>query len=353
MPQPRGWQTRGRRSWRPAARGFGVIAALLTAGESGGGADLTEALAYAYQNNPQLLAQRASLRATDEEVPQALSGLAADRHREHPGRVQPRRSDRDQRADRQPKRRSTRALKAARWRFRRPSRSIAAAAPKRQTRQAINTVQAARAQTLSVETDVFHAVVTAFLDVVRDQNLLEVARNNEQVLRRQLEATRDRFRVGEVTRTDVAQAEAALAQAIAQRITAEGNLEISRSLYTRAVGHPPQRLVMPRRAPGPAGDAGRGAGACRDQQFQRDFGDVYRSRRARQCRFRPRPAAAAGFDRRQHRAQHCAVGQPVQCAHRHRLGGRPGDHAALRSGQCLCADAAGGADRRATAQPGR
>ena len=105
------------------------------------------------------------------------------------------------------------------------------------TKRAINTVQAARAQTLSVETDVFTNVVTAFLNVVRDQNLLEVARNNEQVLRRQLEATRDRFRVGEATRTDVAQAEAALAQAIAQRITAEGTLETSRSLYARVVGH--------------------------------------------------------------------------------------------------------------------
>ena len=115
-----------------------------------------------------------------------------------------------------------------------------------QTRQAINTVQAARAQTLSVETDrLYQAVATAFLDVVRDQTLLDVARNNEQVLRRQLEATRDRFRVGEVTRTDVAQAESSLAQAIAQRITAEGNLETSRSPYTRAVGHPPERLVMP------------------------------------------------------------------------------------------------------------
>src|SRR6185312_13120306 len=90
---------------------------------------------------------------------------------------------------------------------------------------------------------------TAFLNVVRDQNLLEVSRNNELVLRRQLEATRDRFRVGEVTRTDVAQAEAALAQAIAQRITAEGNLETSRSLYSRAVGHPPERLLMPSERP--------------------------------------------------------------------------------------------------------
>jgi outer membrane protein len=118
-----------------------------------------------------------------------------------------------------------------------------------QTRQAINTVQAGRAQTLGIETQVFQAVAQAYLDVVRDQTLVEVSRNNEQVLRRQLEATRDRFRVGEVTRTDVAQAESSLAQATAQRINAEGQLEVSRASYARAVGHPPGRLVMPRERP--------------------------------------------------------------------------------------------------------
>src|SRR5205823_14661506 len=97
------------------------------------------------------------------------------------------------------------------------------------TRQAVNTVQAARAQTLGVETTVFQAVAQSYLDVVRDQTLVEVSRNNEAVLRKQLDATRDRFRVGEVTRTDVAQAESSLAQATAQRIQAEGNLETSRS----------------------------------------------------------------------------------------------------------------------------
>src|SRR5439155_786453 len=69
------------------------------------------------------------------------------------------------------------------------------------TRQALNTVQSTRAQTLGVETTVFQAVAQAYLDVVRDQTLVEVNRNNEQVLRRQLEATQDRFRVGEVTRS--------------------------------------------------------------------------------------------------------------------------------------------------------
>jgi TolC family type I secretion outer membrane protein len=84
---------------------------------------------------------------------------------------------------------------------------------------------------------------------VRDQALLQVNRNNVAVLRKQLEATQDRFRVGEVTRTDVAQAEASLAQAVGQLVTAQGNLEISREEYVRAVGHPPGTLMLPRERP--------------------------------------------------------------------------------------------------------
>ena len=110
-------------------------------------------------------------------------------------------------------------------------------------------MQATRAQTLGVETTVFQAVAQAYIDVVRDQTLVEVNRNNEQVLRKQLEATRDRFRVGEVTRTDVAQAESSLAQATANRISSEGQLEISRANYARTVGHPPGRLILPRERP--------------------------------------------------------------------------------------------------------
>lgn len=253
MPQPRGGPTRGRQAWRLGAwsfgvRGLGVAAVVAVAGSPAPAQTLTEALAYAYQNNPQLLAQRAALRATDEEVPQALSNwrptvnLTTQTGFNRSGLT------------------TTSPLtgtESTNYRsFISRSVQLQASQPvyrggrtEAQTRRAINDVQAARAQTLSVETTVFTNVVTAFLNVVRDQNLLEVARNNEQVLRRQLEATRDRFRVGEVTRTDVAQAEAALAQAIAQRITAEGTLETSRSLYTRAVGHPPERLIMPSERP--------------------------------------------------------------------------------------------------------
>src|SRR3954453_23372979 len=73
MPQLRGCPTRGRRPWSLAARGLAAAAALLIAGNPAATQTLPEALAYAYQNNPQLQAQRAALRATDEEVPQALS----------------------------------------------------------------------------------------------------------------------------------------------------------------------------------------------------------------------------------------------------------------------------------------
>ena len=118
-----------------------------------------------------------------------------------------------------------------------------------QTRQAINLVQSARAQTLAVETTVFQAVMQAFFDTYRDQTLVEVNRNNENVLKKQLDATRDRFRVGEVTRTDVAQAESSLAQATANRIASEGQLEVSRANYTRAVGHPPGRLILAKERP--------------------------------------------------------------------------------------------------------
>jgi outer membrane protein TolC len=84
---------------------------------------------------------------------------------------------------------------------------------------------------------------------VENQALVEVDRNNVEVLRKQLEATQDRFRVGEVTRTDVAQAEASLAQGQGTLTTAEGTLAQSRAEYVAAVGHPPGILLFPRDRP--------------------------------------------------------------------------------------------------------
>ncbi len=214
---------------------------------------LTQALAEAYNNNPQLLAQRALLRATDEQVPQALSfwrpqvtftgqvGMATTSLETKP-------------TDAQLAVGRTRSVLHAITRpdvlqFQANQPIYRGGRTEAQTRQAINSVESTRAQTLAVETTVFQAVAQAYLDVVRDQALVEVQRNNVEVLRKQLEATQDRFRVGEVTRTDVAQAESSLAQAQGQLVTQQGQLEISRAEYVRAVGHSPGRLMLPRERP--------------------------------------------------------------------------------------------------------
>ena len=218
---------------------------------------LTDALAEAYNTNPQLLAQRALLRATDEQVPQALSfwrpqvtftgqvGLNTSSLQTPP--VSPSLNGLGQIVSSSDRRHIITRPDLVQFQAIEPvyrgGRTVA------QTRQAINTVESTRAQTLAVETSVFQAVAMAYLDVVRDQALVEVDRNNVDVLRKQLEATQDRFRVGEVTRTDVAQAEAALAQAQGTLVTQQGTLEISRAEYVRAVGHPPGRLMLPRERP--------------------------------------------------------------------------------------------------------
>src|SRR5712691_4555699 len=242
MPQRTGCHRCGRLLRAATGRVVGVVAGLLLAVPASA-QTLTEAFAYAYNNNPQLLAQRALLRATDETVPQALANWRPTVN----FTGQAGRNNDFSKTMGLPETHSVFVNRSLDLRVTQPvyrgGRTEAA------TRQAINSVQATRAQTMGVETTVFQAVAQAYLDVVRDQTLVEVSRNNEAVLRKQLEATRDRFRVGEVTRTDVAQAESSLAQATAQRINAEGQLEVSRAAFARAVGHPPGRLIMPRERP--------------------------------------------------------------------------------------------------------
>src|SRR6185437_260039 len=111
-----------------------------------------------------------------------------------------------------------------------------------QTAVAEKTVEAERARLDVTEQSVFFSVIQAYLDVVRDQATLELSIANEQLLRKQLESTQEQFRVGTLTRTDVAQAQAQYASAVASRNQAEGNLQVSRANYQRAVGHVPPKL---------------------------------------------------------------------------------------------------------------
>src|SRR5690606_29227612 len=108
--------------------------------------------------------------------------------------------------------------------------------------QAESQVRAGRAFLQSVEQTVLLNAVTAYMDVLREQANVELTTNNEQVLARQLEATRDRFEVGEVTRTDVAQAEARLSRATADRVAAQGRLGVQRATYARVIGSMPGSL---------------------------------------------------------------------------------------------------------------
>jgi outer membrane protein len=242
---------------RPSARAAAALAAitgssLFLSVITAQAQTLTQALAEAYNTNPQLLAQRALLRATDEQVPQALSGWRPTVN--FSGNIG---GTRSQFATPPTVTLGIPVPSVTQYNtFQSNSLSLDVTQPiysggrtVAQTRQAVETVQSTRAQTLAIETSVFQSVAQAYLDVVRDQALVEVNRNNVRVLREQLTATQDRFRVGEVTRTDVAQAEASLAQAIGNLTSAEGALAQSRAEYVAAVGQSPGILLLPRERP--------------------------------------------------------------------------------------------------------
>ena len=200
---------------------------------------LEDALTAAYLNNPTLLGQRARVRAADEQVPQALSNwrpsinfngsisraMTTNTARTFGGKDQTR-------TPRGGELEITQSL------FR-GGRTLAA------TREAENTVKAERARLTRTEQNVFLQAATAYLNVFRDEAVLKLNVNNEQVLKRQLQATRDRFDVGEITRTDVHQAEARLAGGAADRIEAEGGLEASRAAYQNVIGSPAPRNLSP------------------------------------------------------------------------------------------------------------
>ncbi|MSO64931.1 MAG: hypothetical protein EXQ85_03880 [Alphaproteobacteria bacterium] len=196
---------------------------------------LTEAMALAYSNNPMLQAQRAALRATDETVVTALggyrptvtgTGVASESEtdttvpRAFSGRTSPR----------------TMSLTVAQPIYR-GGRTVAG------IEQAEASIRAGRATLSNTEQTVLLSTVSAYMDVLQNRAILDLNRNNEARLRRQLQATRDRFEVGEVTRTDVAQAEARVSRATSDRITAEGTLQASRGAFLNVVGAPADELV--------------------------------------------------------------------------------------------------------------
>jgi outer membrane protein len=114
------------------------------------------------------------------------------------------------------------------------------------THQATNEVFSERANLIAVEEQVLQTAINAYVTYVEDAQLLTLDLQNEQVLGDELRAVNDQFKVGELTRTDVAQAEAALAQAISTRQTAEGTLQTAAATFYNSVGvYPPKDLADP------------------------------------------------------------------------------------------------------------
>lgn len=202
---------------------------------------LVDALATTYLHNSSLAAGRAQLRSTDEGVPQALSTwrptvtLTSDAGRQDiTGNFQSQ-------------------IPALKYHYYDATQDAAAKIVQpiyqggltvSSVAQAESTVLAQRASLRVTEATVLLAAATAFLDVLRDRQIVQINIENEQNLRQQALSSHERFREGEISSTDVSQSEARLSLASAQRVLAEGALDNSRANFTATVGHVPETLEM-------------------------------------------------------------------------------------------------------------
>lgn len=110
-------------------------------------------------------------------------------------------------------------------------------------------VDASQARLINAEQDTILSVVTAYMDVRRSEREMEIRETNVASLRQQVRAATDRFDVGEVTRTDVSQAQAQAAASESDLATARANLARARAIYEQIVGRPPIQLAEPPSAP--------------------------------------------------------------------------------------------------------
>ena len=214
---------------------MGSLIAALAAGTASADT-LREALVSTYQTNPTLMAQRAALRATDAGVaiaraggrPQisATAGINRDLTRSGILAIGSRGTDLTVGAD----------ISYPLFQGGRVKNSVLAA----ETR-----VRAGRAFLEAVEGDVFTEAVAAYMDVIRDRAIVELNQNNVRVLGTNLQATEDRFEIGDLTRTDIAQSQARLELARSNLATAEARLAASIENYKRVIGEPPEALAPP------------------------------------------------------------------------------------------------------------
>src|SRR5579863_89332 len=225
-----------------------LVAVQLGGMPSGADADtIQSALLQAYQNNPSLNAQRASLRATDENVPQALSGyrprlsIVANGGYNYTSVLTP--------AGGSPTVAGATSFSTTNQAYLSGGVGVVASQTlfdgfqtANRVRQAESQVEGARATLRVTEQQVLLDAVTAYMNLLRDEAILELNRHNVEVLTDELQQTRERFKVGEVTRTDVAQAESRLAAGRASLLGAQSNYVTSQANYRRVIGVAPGKL---------------------------------------------------------------------------------------------------------------
>ncbi len=214
---------------------------------------LESALVEAYVNNPSLNSQRAAVRATDENVPQALSGYRPKVSITGTGGQQSLSSNTrvvspNLPATVSPNNPATYAVQSG---YDTPASYGATITQTlfngfqtaNKTRQAELQVLAARATLRVTEQTVLLNAATAYMNLLRDTAILDLQRRNVEVLQEQLRQTRDRFNVGEVTRTDVAQSESRLAAGRSQVLAAEATYKASAATYRQVIGVNPNNLT--------------------------------------------------------------------------------------------------------------
>src|SRR6185369_7307834 len=209
-------------------------------------ADTIEAaLVRAYQSNPQLNAQRAQVRSTDENVPQALSGYRpkvavtasagyqyTDVNSTFGG--SPTQIVRSEVHGTNPPRAAGLTVTQTLFNGNQTANK---------TRAAESQVSGAREGLRVLEQSVLLSASTIYMDELRDAAIVEVQKSNVRVLEQTLKQTRDRFNVGEVTRTDVAQSEAQLAAGKTQLLAAEATLTTTKANFRRIIGNEPDQLA--------------------------------------------------------------------------------------------------------------
>lgn len=214
---------------------LGTSAGALALGSPVHADTLQEALSQAYQNNPTLLAARANQRATDENVPineaQGIPSVTATGS-------------------------YTEFIKKSPNQFTAPDRTLrigpslnvpvyAGGAIRNAVKAARERVDAGQADLRAIESSIFNQVVAAYMDVLRSEALVALSANQVDVLSVNVRATSDRFEIGDLTRTDVAQSQSRLALAQGDLRNAQATLINARETYIRLVGEAPTNLQAP------------------------------------------------------------------------------------------------------------